>query len=535
MSPSTVYDTRLIATCCLLLLLAAAPALTGAERSQPEPISRDDWVEPHVWTRRSTIKRQATTTTTDTSDDPDAVPPSCHDCPPCPVAAATAATAAAIDHHSYGEFAYRKLVNYMINERRMRVDADTGRLHRTLHIELSRDQYAAIRAAGADLHDVDAVLQDVWEQSAPPPSAAAERVSEALWSWSEATRHFWHAEVLASRWLVHTIQAAGAVGVYMLARRYRIRVGVLLAGVAAFAVYRYLDGECHRRLEIERMADLLQRGNNEGDASKNPCAESAGSTSWLWSWLPYDSGSRREECIRFLESRYERRCDAKALYDGFMQTFVYGTLQAFFMAIVGVTENVRAVHGLVGMVLVVVLIYGNVGVLILSCFKYVIGPVLMRWTGRQEERPKTETIIVQTVPEPVAADKLSGENIERLLSITESQTRLVTAMAETFRQQCTIVGDAPEAIEASDDKPSNASGSPQAKAAGGYVSPVSVPVMLSSGVETVDGGGGNSGGLAQPSSSNCSSELGDTASEDDIVILEHFQSQAESREDWEAI
>lgn len=509
----------LVAGGCLLLAVLL-PA--SGERTLPSPISRDDWVEPHAWTRRPTAAKRTTI------DAPSADPPSepLSACPPC-----TATPAAGEREHGYGDFVYRKLVNFLINEQRMRFDADTGQLQRTISIQLSREQYSAIRAVGADLHDVDTVLQDVWQQSMRP----SDQLRDVLWSWTDAWRHFWHSTVLESRWLVHGAQAAGAIAVYVLARRHRVGAGMLLTGAAAFAVYRYLDGECHRKLEIERMADVMQRGQGYDATSGNPCDE--GADTWSWLRLFGGGGSRREECIRYLESRYERSCDMKAIYDGFMQTFVYGSMEGFFMAIVSMTVKIRGVYGFIGMLLVTVLIYANLGVIIASCFKYVIGPVLMRRhppQQQQQQQPQPTPIIVQAAPVAAgAADQLSGENIERLLSITESHTRLVTAMAETFRQKCTIAGEQPEAIEAARTSPLPAIAANQSERReldSLTVPPPPLGVSLS-GVELVDG---SSAVVPQPSSSTCSSELGDTASEDDIVILEHFQPDG-SQDNLDAI
>lgn len=115
------------------LLAISLPATRG---------NRDEWVEPHAWPRSKKVA---------VASSGDACAPS--DCPACPADAAPA---------EHGEFLYRKLINFMINEKRMKFDPNTERFHRTIHIHLSREQYDVVRNKGADLRDVDGVLQVIF-------------------------------------------------------------------------------------------------------------------------------------------------------------------------------------------------------------------------------------------------------------------------------------------------------------------------------------------------------------------------------------
>lgn len=483
------------------------------------PPNREDWIDPHAWKRRPTASANQHHTK-DVSA-----------CPPC-AADAAAARPSNRDEREFSDFVYRKLVNFLTNEQRMKTDPATGHLHRTLHIHLSRQQLDALRAADNDLRRIDGVLQEVWQQSR---QGTMQLVREVLWTWSETGWRLWHDWVWANRWLVNAVQLGAIVAGCALARRYGVGVGLLGTIGVAFAVYRYLDADCHRRLDIERIADLMRDGgrNDDGDGDSNPCASQAGASG---SWYHYlFGGSRREDCIRYLEQRYEQReCDVKALYDAFVEQFVYGTMESFFVAMVRITSNIRGTYGYLGMLLVTVLIYANLGVIVASVFRYVIGPVMVRVVTPAA----VEAVPAQQQPAPAVADQLSSANIERLLHITESNTRLATVMAERFRVQCviaaeraneTVAGDAPVDMPSLRDRISRIED--LAMVEGGDDAEVAAKeddvMLLVSDIPSV--------GL-KDSTAGCSSvnddyvPPGDPASDDDIVILEQFDSEAGSVE-----
>lgn len=110
--------------------------------------NRDDWVEPHAWKRPTNLKKIPI----DVADQEGCPTATVHQCPPCTPPTPTADTTA--------DFMYRKLINYMFNDKALKYDEDTEQYHRTvMHISLSAKQLQRIRDKGADLRDIDGVLQ----------------------------------------------------------------------------------------------------------------------------------------------------------------------------------------------------------------------------------------------------------------------------------------------------------------------------------------------------------------------------------------
>lgn len=214
---------------------------------------REGWVDPHAWERPKS--RDASPKVAE--GDPGWF---AFNCPACPATAETPTT-----NDNPGEFLYRKLINYLINEERMNYDQDTEQFHRTIHVRLSREQYDSIRRKGNDLRVIDGVLQvgmilfniqivstnfslsvflcqDIWEQS---KQGTMELVREVLWSWNESLHYYW-TTLMSNRLFINTLQFAAIALVYIWAKDRGQNVAVIVVGVTAFYIYRYLDAECHR-------------------------------------------------------------------------------------------------------------------------------------------------------------------------------------------------------------------------------------------------------------------------------------------------
>lgn len=177
-----------------------------------------------------------------------------------------------------------------------------------------------------------------------------------------------------------------------------------------------------------------------------------------------------------------------------------------------------ATYGYIGMLIVMVLIYANLGVLINSIFKYVIGPLITGWRHQKEpSQPQQQPALQHS---PTGADHLSSPNIERLLSITESSTKLLHAFSET--------------LLANKQQSTGASGV-QMLEPGECRTPT--PAVSSNDSIEVDTAS-QSPSLAVPNQDDIQLEveskyvnsdqklLDDAASDDDIVILEHFDEAA---------
>lgn len=82
-----------------------------------------------------------------------------------------------------------------------------------------------------------------------------ELVREVLWSWNESILNFW-SSLVANRVFLNTLQLVAIAGVYVWAKQRGTNVAVIVVGVTAFYVYRYLDGEC-QRVSAGRNADSL--------------------------------------------------------------------------------------------------------------------------------------------------------------------------------------------------------------------------------------------------------------------------------------